>query len=159
MKRARTYGWSPEQLARINARREARGQEAYIDKRFSDQDYAKRYTGESESYAAKKNKPAMSRPVGDGMEEMSLKDRQAKRTADFRKQFSPDGSMNAESKARTADFRKNFNQSPSSLNQPSSMESRRAIADEEFRRKMGRGAKGISTPMTKSAMDRVMGTA
>ncbi len=48
---------------------------------------------------------------------------------------------------------------PSALGQPSSMESRRAIADEEFKKKFGRGQKGISTPMTKDAMDRVMGTA
>ena len=49
---------------------------------------------------------------------------------------------------------------PSALdNQPSSMESRRAIAGEEFRKKFGKGQKGISTPMTKSAMERVMGTA
>jgi hypothetical protein len=115
MARKRTYGWSPEQLARINARREARGQEAYIDKRFSDQDYAKKYIGESESYAANKNKPA------------------------------------------TPAFP---SKRPSALdNRPPSMESRRAIADEEFRRKTGRGAKGISTPMTKSAMERVMGAA
>jgi len=135
MARKRTYGWSPEQLARINARREARGQEAYIDKRFSDEDYAKRYIGQSESYAAKKNKPAMPESTSERpsaldqyKEQKSLRDRMAER--------------------------------PSALgNQPSSMESRRAIADEEFRRKTGRGAKGISTPMTKDAMDRVMGLA
>ena len=134
MARKRTYGWSPEQLARINARREARGQEAYIDKRFNDPDYAKRYIGESESYAAKKNKPATpafpsERPsaLDQYKGQKSVRDRMAER--------------------------------PSALGQPSSMESRRAIADEEFRKKFGKGQKGISTPMTKSAMAKIMGTA
>ena len=48
---------------------------------------------------------------------------------------------------------------PSPLNQQDSMASRRAIEDDEFRRKTGRGAKRISTPMTKSAMEKIMGTA
>ena len=133
MKRAGNYGYSPEQLARINERRQARGRDILVDKKFDDPDYAKRYTGESESYAAKKNKPATpafpsERPsaLDQYKGQKSLSDRMAER--------------------------------PSALNQQDSMESRRAIADEEFRRKTGRGAKGISTPMTKSAMERVMGT-
>ena len=135
MKRAGNYAYSPEQLARINARREARGRDILVDKKFDDPDYGKRYIGESESYAAKKNKPATpafpsKRPsaLDQYKGQKSLTDRMAER--------------------------------PSALgNQPSSMESRRAIEDEEFRRKTGRGQKGISTPMTKSAMERVMGTA
>ena len=134
MKRAGNYGYSPEQLARINERRQARGRDILVDKKFNDPDYAKRYTGESESYAAKKNKPATpafpsERPsaLDQYKGQKSLSDRMAER--------------------------------PSALgNQPSSMESRRAIADEEFRKKFGKGQKGISTPMTKSAMERVMGT-
>lgn len=125
MARYGNYGWSPRQMERINERRAKRGQEELRNLRYEDKPEEER------------QRP-MPSSVGGGMEEMSLKDRQAK---------------------RTADFNKSFNQSPSSLNQPSSMESRRAIADEEFRRKTGRGTKGISTPMTKSAMERVMGTA
>ena len=134
MKRAADYAYSPEQLARINERRQARGGDILVDKKFNDPDYAKRYTSESESYAAKKNKPATpafpsERPsaLDQYKGQKSLTDRMAER--------------------------------PSALgNQPSSMESRRAIADEEFRKKFGKGQKGISTPMTKSAMERVMGT-
>ena len=135
MKRAADYAYSPEQLARINERRQARGRDILVDKKFNDPDYAKRYTSESESYAAKKNKSATpafpsERPsaLDQYKGQKSLADRMAER--------------------------------PSALgNQPSSMESRRAIADEEFRKKFGKGQKGISTPMTKSAMERVMGTA
>ena len=134
MKRAADYAYSPEQLARINERRQARGGDILVDKKFNDPDYAKRYTSESESYAAKKNKPATpafpsERPsaLDQYKGQKSVTDRMAER--------------------------------PSALgNQPSSMESRRAIADEEFRKKFGKGQKGISTPMTKSAMERVMGT-
>ena len=134
MKRAADYAYSPEQLARINERRQARGRDILVDKKFNDPDYAKRYTSESESYAAKKNKSATpafpsERPsaLDQYKGQKSLTDRMAERQSALG-------------------------------NQPSSMESRRAIADEEFRKKFGKGQKGISTPMTKSAMERVMGT-
>jgi hypothetical protein len=135
MKRAGNYGYSPEQLARINARRQARGRDILVDKKFNDPDYEKRYTGESESYAAKKNKPAT--PAFPSERPSALDQYKGQKSLSDR-----------------------MEERPSALgNQPSSMESRRAIADEEFRRKTGRGQKGISTPMTKSAMERVMGTA
>lgn len=98
----RTYGWSPEQLARINVRREARGKEAYIDSRFDDPEYAKRYIGQSESYAEKMRKrigtsnqtpSTMPLPAGGEEPELSLKDRSAKRTEDFRKKFAPTNAM------------------------------------------------------------------
>ena len=134
MKRAGNYGYSPEQLARINERRQAKGRDILVDKKFDDPDYAKRYTSESKSYAEKKNKPATpafpsERPsaLDQYKGQKSLTDRMAER--------------------------------PSALNQQDSMASRRAIEDEEFRRKAGRGAKRISTPMTKSAMEKIMGTA
>lgn len=123
------YGWSPRQMERINERRAKRGQEELRNLR---------YENKPEEERQRPSSRPMPSPLDGGMEEMSLKDRQAK---------------------RTADFKKSFNQSPSSLNQQDSMATRRAIADEEFRRKTGRGTKGISTPMTKSAMEQVMGTA
>ena len=60
-----------------------------------------------------------------------------------------------------ADFKKRFESrfTDISKGKPSTMPSNRAIKDEEFRRKKGKGAKGISAPMTKGSMDRVMGTA
>jgi hypothetical protein len=143
MKRAGNYGYSPEQLARINERRQARGRDILVDKKFDDSDYAKRYTGESESYAAKKNKPATpafpsERPsaLDQYKGQKSLRDRMAERPSALGNQ-----------------------PSSSSLNQQDSMASRRAIAEEELKRKFGKGQKGISTPMTKDAMERVMGTA
>jgi hypothetical protein len=52
MARERTYGWSPKQLAQINARREARGQDPYIDRRMrEDAGYRSDYTTASEDYA------------------------------------------------------------------------------------------------------------
>lgn len=48
----RSYGWSPEQMARINARREARGQDPYIDRRMrEDEGYRSEYTTAGEDYA------------------------------------------------------------------------------------------------------------
>jgi hypothetical protein len=59
-KKPRDYGWSPEQMARINARREARGKDLYIDKDMGGEDYMNRYKSESGKYGAKStpNKPA-----------------------------------------------------------------------------------------------------
>ena len=63
-RRPRNYGWSPEQLARINARREARGQDLYIDEKMGGLDYMDKYKKESLEYAERKqknqNKPAFS---------------------------------------------------------------------------------------------------
>ena len=137
MARERTYGWTPEQLARINARREARGQDAYIDKRFNDPDYAKKYTGESESYSAKKQRGPSTLP----------------------KVEEPRKSLFGTREERNADFKKRFESRFTDIGKPSTMPSNRAIKDEEFLRKTGKGAKGISTPMTKGSMDKVMGTA
>lgn len=119
-----SYGWSPRQMEKINARRSNRGQEKLIN--------VNNYEEEDQPQPQTQRKPAFPSERPSALDQYkgqkSLSDRMAER--------------------------------PSALgNQPSSMESRRAIADEEFRRKTGRGAKGISTPMTKSAMDRVMGLA
>jgi hypothetical protein len=137
MARERTYGWSPEQLARVNARREARGQEAYVDERFNDRDYSQRYTDESESYSSKKQRGPSTLP----------------------KVEEPRKSLFGTREERNADFKKRFESRFTDMGKPSTMPSNRAIKDEEFRRKTGKGAKGISTPMTKDAMERVMGTA
>ena len=63
-KKPRNYGWSPEQLARINARREARGQDLYIDKKMGGLDYMDKYKKGSLEYAERKqknqNKPTFS---------------------------------------------------------------------------------------------------
>ena len=87
-----SYGWSPEQLARINARREASGRTAYLDKRMQDQDYSRRYLDEANSYINKSKQIAPTSPEDDE-KEMSLVERQAQRTKKFREQFSPKGSM------------------------------------------------------------------
>jgi hypothetical protein len=48
----RKYGWSPKQMAQINAQRKARGQDPYIDKRMrEDEGYRFAYTTASEDYA------------------------------------------------------------------------------------------------------------
>jgi len=131
MKRAGNYGYSPRQLARINARREARGRDILVDKKFGNPDYAKKYIGESESYAAKKNKPAMPESTSERpsaldqyKKQKSLRDRMAER--------------------------------PSALGQPSSMASRRAIADEEFKKKFGK-SKGVNPENIGGAYKKVIG--
>lgn len=131
MKRAGNYGYSPEQLARVNARRQARGRDILVDKKFDDPDYEKRYIGESESYAAKGNKPATpafpsKRPsaLDQYKGQKSLTDRMAER--------------------------------PSALGQPSSMASRRAIADEDFKKKFGK-SKGVNPESIGGAYKKVIG--
>jgi hypothetical protein len=58
---SRTYGWTPDQMARINARREKQGQGAYEDSRMrSDGDYSSSYSNEYEKYTARKNTPQKS---------------------------------------------------------------------------------------------------
>ncbi len=47
-------------MARVNERREARGQEALVNKKFADPDYAKRYIDEAGFSAA--NKPSAINP-------------------------------------------------------------------------------------------------
>lgn len=95
MARERTYGWTPEQMARINALREARGQNPYIDKNMGREDYSRRYIYEAESRSAGKRGTASGDQVKDE-EEMSLADKQAERTKKFREKFAPKGSMAAE---------------------------------------------------------------
>lgn len=52
MAKERKYGWSPKQLAQINAQRQARGQDPYIDRRMrEDEGYSSAYTSASEDYA------------------------------------------------------------------------------------------------------------
>lgn len=95
MAKAGSYGWTPEQLARINARREVSGKQPYIDKRMQEQDYAMKYLGETDMYS-KRKKPSGQASPDENEEEMSLAERQAKRTNEFREQFSPKGSMAVE---------------------------------------------------------------
>lgn len=96
MARERIYGWSPEQLARINARREASGQEAYIDKRFSDPNYANRYIGQSESYAPRMQKSISPAAKDEEKDKLSMGTGAEDRTKKFREKFKPKGSMAAE---------------------------------------------------------------
>ena len=56
MARERTYGWSPEQMARINAQRQARGQDPYEDKRMrEDKEYRSAYTTAGEDYSKRQS--------------------------------------------------------------------------------------------------------
>jgi hypothetical protein len=55
----RTYGWSPKQMAQINAQRQARGQDPYIDRRMQeDEAYRQAYTTAGENYAQSRNRGA-----------------------------------------------------------------------------------------------------
>lgn len=101
MARERNYNWTPRQMARVNARREARGQEAYVNTKFDDPEYAKKYIEESDIYASKKqkNKPAL---IADNDEEenLSLSERMAKRTQEFKNKFGVKGGMGIKSSVR-----------------------------------------------------------
>jgi hypothetical protein len=55
----RKYGWSPKQMARINAQREARGQTPYVDKRMeSDEAYREQYQQAGDDYSSFQKKIA-----------------------------------------------------------------------------------------------------
>lgn len=112
MAKPRNYGWTPEQLARINARREARGKDLYVDKKMGGLDYMDRYESESGKYGAKEatSKPAFpsERPStldaykgqkslrDKRTERGSMKDEANARTEEFAKKFKPEGSMGIE---------------------------------------------------------------
>ena len=135
MARIGSYNWSPRQMERINARRMERNREPLVN--------VKNIKTE-EDYRAAQNLVA------------SSKDNRKPATPAFPSER-PSALDQYKGQKSLTD---RMAERPSALdNQPSSMESRRAIAGEEFRKKFGKGQKGISTPMTKSAMERVMGTA
>lgn len=139
----KNFNWTPRQMARVNARREARGQEAYVNTKFENPDYANRYEKElgtlkSKGFGASKQTPStMPLPAGGEEPELSLKERFAQRTEAFNKKFEP----------------------TSPIGKPSMMPSTRAIEEEELRRKRGMGAKGISTPTLQGSMDKITGAA
>jgi len=55
----RTYGWSPKQMVRINAQREARGQDPYVDARMkSDAAYREQYQQAGDDYSSFQKKIA-----------------------------------------------------------------------------------------------------
>jgi hypothetical protein len=136
MARRREYGWNPKVMARINARNISAGRKQYIDSRMND----------DENYRAKYDEEVARLAGG----------QKAKATPAFPSER-PSALDQYKGQKSLTD---RMAERPSALgNRPSSMESRRAIADEDFRKKFGKGQKGISTPMTKSAMERVMGTA
>lgn len=133
MARERTYGWTPEQMARINARREARGQQPYIDKNMGREDYAKKYLAESDSYSGKKRGAEVIPEEDDN--EVSLTDRQAERKKAFREKFKP----------------------TTSLKPQTSLASNKAIRDEEFNRRFGRKSTGVNPETVGGAYRRVIG--
>jgi hypothetical protein len=98
-KKPRHFNWSPEQMARVNARREARGKDLYIDKRMDSDDYMDRYEPEKERYGKKENqrKPSFStyRPsaLDQYKSQKGLGERMAERRSDFKSKFKPSGSM------------------------------------------------------------------
>ena len=78
------YGWTPEQMERINERRAKRGQEELRNLYYEDRPQEER------------QRP-VARPAQDSEdEEESLKARQAKRTEEFRKKFGAKGLMGIE---------------------------------------------------------------
>ena len=130
-RRPRNYGWSPEQLARINARREARGQDLYIDEKMGGLDYMDKYKSESEKYAAKatQGKPAFP------SERPSALD-QYKGQKGLRERMAEMGSLKGEIQDK---------------NRASQVG--RAVESEDEKRKRNRGM-GISTPSLQSSFNR-----
>jgi hypothetical protein len=130
-KKPRNYGWSPEQMARINARREARGADLYIDKKMGGEDYMNRYESESGKYGAKsgQRKPAFP------SERPSALD-QYKGQKSLSERMSERGSMKSEIQDRNR-----------------AMQVGRAVESENEKRKR-KGGMGISTPSLQGSYSR-----
>ena len=137
-----SYGWTPKQMERINARRMERGREPLINLRNiqTEEDYKSAQNLIARSN--EKRKPV----VMQDEEEKSLKQRTAERTEDFKSKFKPSDSMKS-SKERTSDFRNRFQEKLSG-----------GSLGKQPRTAVGKN-KGISTPSTQDAMDRIMGAA
>lgn len=131
MARERNYGWSPEQMARINARREARGADLYIDKRMGNEDYMDKYKSEAGRYAERKNKSKPAFPS----ERPSALD-QYKGQKGLRERMAEKGSLKSEIQDK---------------NRASQVA--RAVESEDEKRKR-KGNKGISTPSLQSSFNR-----
>jgi hypothetical protein len=70
----RNYGWTPEQLARINSVRQSKGQKPFIDTKMSDPDYQDRYSEKAKTYEAKNNNSGSV----DNSERLSISERMEK---------------------------------------------------------------------------------
>jgi hypothetical protein len=132
-KKSRNYGWSPEQLARINARREARGKDLYIDRRMGDLDYKDRYDSESDKYGAKatQRKPAFPSERSSGLD-------QYKAQKGLRERMAERGSLKDEMKEKNMARKIGL-----------------SVESEEEKRKKKKGM-GISTPSIKNSFNRMV---
>jgi len=98
-KKPRSYGWSPEQMARINARRQTKGKDLYIDKKMGGEDYMNRYESESGKYGAKsgQRKPAFPSERPSGLDkyrgQKSVRERMEESKAGFSERFAPKGTL------------------------------------------------------------------
>ena len=105
MNRVREFGWSPEQLARVNARREMGGKDPYLDVKMGDPDYMSRYQEELskflQRYGANQRSDAKVAPE-------SLESRQELSKNEFQERFTPKKSMRELAEERTNDFQERF---------------------------------------------------
>jgi hypothetical protein len=85
-----SYGWSPRQMERINARRAERGKEQLVNIRnpITEEQYNMVLKGKSQ--------PASKLEDDEEEPEMSLKERSEERTKKFMEKFTPKGSMGIE---------------------------------------------------------------
>jgi hypothetical protein len=125
------YNWSPRQMERINARREARGRESLVNlkniKTEEDLQKAQNLVASSKD-TRKPVKPV--NPELDEENKSSMLEEAKRRTEAFRAKFKPEGSMAAEYGVKSS--------LPSALKNGFS--------------------KGVSIPTTKFAMDRIIGS-
>lgn len=99
-----SYGWSPRQMERINARRMERGRDPLINVRNIKTE---------EDYRAAQNLVASSKdnrkPVAmQADKEMSMQEEAQERTRKFKEKFKPAGSMKLEAEERTRKSKEKF---------------------------------------------------
>jgi hypothetical protein len=95
MAKVGSYGWSPEQMARINARRSAAGQEKLVNLNnpITEEDFNSIVRNASKRAEAKTTSPSTEE---DEDENLSMKKESEDRTKKFREKFKPAGSMATE---------------------------------------------------------------
>ena len=85
-RKAGNYGWTPQQMARINSRREAKGQQPLLDNKMDDEEYMNQY----DSYSQPKSKNDYSgipRSQYDIENEAPLEDKMSSMQSSFRERF------------------------------------------------------------------------
>jgi len=80
------YGWTPQQMAKVNSRREARGQQPLLDNKMGDEEYMNQYNSYSQP-KTQNNSSGIPQSQYDIENEAPLEDKMSSMQSSFRKRF------------------------------------------------------------------------